>query len=196
MISNERAEQLLKIFQCEPRDIVRFIAAQRLTSQELEYLLRLEGKAEIKDRISQELTRRKATWTPGRMPELIRYFQQHQEQFGNPEITEGNRVFDLTWNADHKLALRWSWQDILSIDRLPQNESLIFCSLIWEPEFHLDLQDTSHRFVYVNAALESFKGKIQGPYPYTNKISKCKTPEGESLKAAFAAGLDYLEKLG
>jgi hypothetical protein len=102
----------------------------------------------------------------------------------------------LTWNSDHKVALRWSWQDILGIDLLPENESLIFCALIWEPEFHLDLEDSSHRFLFVNAALKDFEAKIKGPYPYTNKILKCKASEGESLKAAFEVGLDYLEQLG
>jgi hypothetical protein len=102
----------------------------------------------------------------------------------------------LTWNSDHKVALRWSWQDILGIDLLPENESLIFCALSWEPEFHLDLEDSSHRFLFVNAALKDFETKIKGPYPYTNKILKCKASEGESLKAAFEVGLDYLEQLG
>jgi hypothetical protein len=196
MVTNERAEQILKIFQCEPGDIVKFITAHRLTSQDLQYLLNhFEGSEEIKNRIRQELTRRQATQTPGRMPELIRYFQQNREQFGDPEINALNRALDLTWNPDHKLALRWSWQDTLGIDLLPENESLIFCALIWEYEFHLDLKD-SHRFLYVNAALRDFETKIKGPYPYTNKILTCRTPEGESLKAAFEAGLDYLEKLG
>ena len=192
MVSGERAEQILQIFRCEPGDIVRFIAAQRLTVDELEYLLNhLDGDEETKKRITAELSRR----SPGRMSDLLRFFRENGTRFGNPEITALNQALDLTWTADHKLALRWSWQDIIHIDRLPENESLIFCCLIWEPEFHLDLKD-SHRFLYVNAALKDFKTKIPGPYPYTNKILKCKTPEGESSKAAFEAGLDYLEKLG
>jgi hypothetical protein len=77
------------------------------------------------------------------MRELLRYFRENRERFGDPEINALNRALDLTWNSDHKVALRWSWQDILGIDLLRENESLIFCALIWEPEFHLDLEDSS-----------------------------------------------------
>jgi hypothetical protein len=193
MVSNERAEKILRIFQCEPGDIIKFIAAEKLTIDGLEYLLNQgEGDEEIKNRIRQELIRR----CPGRMSDLLRYFRENRERFGDPEITAINQAIDLTWNALHKVAVRWSWQDILNIDRLPQNESLIFCSLIWEPESHLRLKDSSHRFLYVNAALQDFKTKIPRPYPYTNVIEECKTPEGEYLKAAFEEGLSYLEQLG
>jgi hypothetical protein len=197
MVSKERAEEILKIFETEPRDIARPVVARKLKNEELEYLLNhLDASAEVKDGIRQELARRRATQTPGRMPELIRFFEHNQEQLGNPVVTGHNRAFDLTWNAEHKLALRWSWQDMLGIDLLPENESLIFCALIWEPEFHIELEDSSHRFLYVNAALKDFHRKIEGPYPYTNKIGNCKTQEGKFVKSAFEAGLDYLEDLG
>jgi hypothetical protein len=133
---------------------------------------------------------------PGRMGELLRYFQENKEQFGDPEISPIKKAFDLTWEAEHKLALRWSWQDILHIDLRPKYESLIFCSLIWDHKFHLDLKDASHAFLFANAGLESFAGKIEGPFPYTNTILRCRTREGEWLKAAFEAGVDRLEWLG
>jgi hypothetical protein len=130
---------------------------------------------------------------PGRMEELLRFFQGNREQFGNPEINALNEAFDLTWNGDHKLALRWSWQDILNVSLRPEEEGLIFCSLIWDYQFHLDLKDKSHAFLYVNHGLERFPGKIEGSYPYPNTILKCLTREGEWLQAALEAGLGHLE---
>lgn len=49
MISNERAEQILQIFQCEPGDVVKFIVDRKLTNKELEYLLQHgQGSEEAK----------------------------------------------------------------------------------------------------------------------------------------------------
>jgi hypothetical protein len=66
MISTERAEQILKIFQCEPRDIVKFVVDRKLTNKELEFLLEHgDGNEEVKSRIKGEIDRRRAsigTW--------------------------------------------------------------------------------------------------------------------------------------
>ena len=133
---------------------------------------------------------------PGRMGELIIYFQENKEHFGNPEINVLNEAFDLTWNSEHKIALRWSWQDILSIRIHPEDDSLMFCALIRDYAFHLELKEKSHSFLYVNYGLKPFPGKIEGSYPYPNTVSKCLTQEGEWVKAALEAGLDYLESQG
>jgi hypothetical protein len=78
MVSNERAEHIRKIFQSEPGDTVKFIAAQKLTIEELEYLLdHVEGDEEIKNRIRRELNRR----SPGRMRDLLRFFRENQDRF-------------------------------------------------------------------------------------------------------------------
>jgi len=102
MVSNERAEQLREIFRYGRGD-VKFIAAKRVTNEELQN--HLEASAEVKDAIRQEFTLRRATQTPGRMPELVRYFERNREQFGNPEIGALNRAPDLTWNAQGPIRL-------------------------------------------------------------------------------------------
>jgi hypothetical protein len=133
---------------------------------------------------------------PGRMGELINYFQENRDQFGNPEINALNEAFDLTWNSEHKIGLRWSWQDILSIRLYLEENSLMFCVPIWDYESHLELKEKSHPFLYVNHRLKRIPRKIEGSYPYPNTVSKCLTQEGEWVKAALKAGLDYLERLG
>jgi hypothetical protein len=133
---------------------------------------------------------------PGRMGELINYFQHNRAQFGNPEINVLNEATDLTWNSEHKIALRWSWQDILSVRNDPEDDSLMFCALIWDYESHLELKEKSHSFLFVNYGLKPFPGKIGGSYPYPNTISKCLTQEGEWVKAALETGLDYLATRG
>lgn len=130
------------------------------------------------------------------MNKLLLYFQDNRDRFGNPEITPLKEAFDLTWNCEHKIALRWSWLDASGVRLNREDDSLLYCCLVWEHEYHLELKEETGPFLYVNHQLERYPGKIEGSYPYPNTISKCLTQEGEWLKEALEAGLDYLEGLG
>jgi len=44
----------------------------------------------------------------------------------------------------------------------------MFCFLFGDYEFHLELKEKSHRFLYVNHRVERCPGKIEGEYPYPN----------------------------
>jgi hypothetical protein len=57
---------------------------------------------------------------PGRMGELINCFQQNKALFENPKINALKEAFDLTWDSEHKIALRRSWRDIVSIRLDPE----------------------------------------------------------------------------
>jgi hypothetical protein len=132
---------------------------------------------------------------PGRMPELLSFFQQNGEKFGNPKANVLNRAFDLTWDSEHKIALLWSWQEIINIRLYPADEGLILCALIGDYEFHLELKEKSNRCVYANRRLKRFPGSAPGSYPYANTILSCLTLEGEFLKSALSAGLNLLDEL-
>jgi hypothetical protein len=133
---------------------------------------------------------------PGRMRELLRYFQQNRGKFGNPKIKALNRAFDLTWDNEPEIALRWSWQEIVNIRLYPDDEGLILCALIGDYGSHLELKEKSNPCVYANDRLKRFPGSVPGSYPYPNTILKCLTREGEFLKSALKTGLNLLNELG
>jgi hypothetical protein len=133
---------------------------------------------------------------PGRMPELVSYFQENREKFGNPRAKAANRTLDLIWHHEHQIALRWSWQEIVNLRLYPEDKGLILCALIGDYEFHLELKEKLNPCVYANYRLKRFPGSAPGSYPYPNRILKCLTREGEFLKNALNAGLNHLEELG
>jgi hypothetical protein len=47
------------------------------------------------------------------MEELMEYFRKSGRQFGNPEVIELEKpaAFDLRWNSNPPLSLRWTWAD-------------------------------------------------------------------------------------
>ena len=131
---------------------------------------------------------------PGRMPELLRYFQQNKENFGNPKIDTLNRAFDLTWEGEPNLSLRWSWQEIINLSLYPRDEGLILCGLMGGYEFHLVLKENANPCVYASPRLKRFPGSVPGSYPYANTIIKCLTCEGEYLNRALKTGLNLLNE--
>jgi hypothetical protein len=133
---------------------------------------------------------------PGRMPELVHYFKQNRDNFGNPKISTRERAFDLTWESEPKIALRWSWQKIVNIRLYPEDQGLILCALLWDYEFHLELKEKSNPCVYANPRLKRFPGSAPGSFPYPNTIVRCVTREGEFLKSALKAVLNLLDDLG
>jgi hypothetical protein len=133
---------------------------------------------------------------PGRMPELLSYFQQNREKFGNPKTKVIDRAFDLTWDHEHRVVLRWSWQEIVNIRLYPEDEGLILCALIGDYGYHFQLKENSNPCLYANHRLKRFPGSSPGSYPYPNTILKCLTREGDFLKRALQAGLDLLHELG
>jgi hypothetical protein len=133
---------------------------------------------------------------PGRMPELLRYFEQNSEDFGNPKIDTLDRAFDLTWESEPKISLRWSWREITNLSLYPKDEGLILCALTGNYEFHLKLKENSNPCVYASPRLKRFPGSVPGSYPYANRIVKCLTSEGEFLNRALKTGLSLLDELG
>jgi hypothetical protein len=133
---------------------------------------------------------------PGRMPELLRYFEESRETFGRPKIDTLDRAFDLTWESEPKISLRWSWREITNISLYPKDEGLILCALTGNYEFHLKLQEDSNPCVYASPRLKRFPGSVPGSYPYANRIVECLTCEGEYLNRALEAGLNLLNETG
>lgn len=47
------------------------------------------------------------------MEELMKYFRDSGEKFGNPEVIDLEKpaAFDLRWDANPPLTLRWTWSE-------------------------------------------------------------------------------------
>jgi hypothetical protein len=71
---------------------------------------------------------------------------------------------------------------------------LNWCALVWDYEEHLLLKEQNNQWLFVNARLVDFPGKIS-PIPYPNTIVSCKTQEGIWLKRMLEEGLDFLSEL-
>ena len=130
------------------------------------------------------------------MAELIEYFEKHSQRFGNPKIhkLEDSGFFDLIWEGQYPLRLRWTWEDPYSVRIEKEYEgSLLGVGLAgaFEHVHHLELSEPRNSWVYVSKRLEEYPGKVKG-----NKIVRCLTQEGEWLKEALDAGTKYLEDLG
>jgi hypothetical protein len=127
---------------------------------------------------------------------LFNYLQQQKEKYGNPTFTPLKEAFDVTWGAgDTKVALRWTWLESAHIRKYETDlDSLLWCALIWNHKERLSLKKENISFLYVNARLEDYPGKI-GPQPYPNEILTCKTQEGIWLKGMLDEGLNFLSRL-
>ena len=128
------------------------------------------------------------------MKELMKYFRDSGEKFGNPDVIELDKpaAFDLRWEANPPLALRWTWDDPGALRRDP-NESFFLGAVIsgaHDHDAHVELSDPSHPWLYVSTRYKDFRGKVAA-----SKIVRCFTKEGEWMKQALEAGKKYLEKL-
>jgi hypothetical protein len=61
------------------------------------------------------------------MEELMKYFRTSGEEFGNPEVIELEKpaAFDLRWDANPPLTLRWTWADAYAVRTEPEEGSLL-----------------------------------------------------------------------
>jgi hypothetical protein len=124
---------------------------------------------------------------------LFDRLQQQKGSYGNPTFTPLGEAFDVTWGAGNsKIALRWTWLDSAHIRKDDDDSaSLLGCGLVWNYEEHLVLKEENIPWLYVNASLTDYPGKIR-PQPYPNEIVTCKTQEGIWLKETLKEGLDFL----
>src|ERR1700730_6943653 len=91
---------------------------------------------------------------------LFNHLQQQKEAYGNPSFTPLNEAFDVTWEAANtKVALRWTWLDSADI-RKNDEDSLLWCALVWDYKEHLLLKEENNPWLFVNAGLADFPGKI------------------------------------
>lgn len=65
------------------------------------------------------------------MEELMEYFRNSGEKFGNPTVIELDKpaAFDLRWEANPPLTLRWTWSDPWAVRIEPDEGSLLAVGL-------------------------------------------------------------------
>jgi hypothetical protein len=126
------------------------------------------------------------------MEELMNYFRNSGEKFGNPKVIELEKpaAFDLRWDANPPLTLRWTWSDPYAVRKEPDEGSLLAVGLSGA-KAHVELADPSHSWVYVSKRFVDYPSK-----PEANTIVRCLTKEGEWMKQALEAGKKYLADLG
>jgi hypothetical protein len=128
------------------------------------------------------------------MGKLIEYFQKSGQKFGNPKVIELEKVaaFDLRWDANPPLTLRWNWADPGALRRDPSEGYFLGAAIsgAHDHDAHVELSDPSHVWLYVSTRYEDFPGKVKA-----NKIVRCLTKEGEWMKKALKAGTNFLAKL-
>jgi hypothetical protein len=128
------------------------------------------------------------------MEELMEYFRNSGEKFGNPTVIELDKpaAFDLRWEANPPLTLRWTWSDPWAVRIEPDEGSLLAVGLSGnDHQAHIELADPSNSWVYVSNRFVEYPGKVSA-----NIIVRCLTKEGEWMKQALKAGIQYLADLG
>jgi hypothetical protein len=129
------------------------------------------------------------------MEKLMEYFRNSGEKFGNPKVVELERpaMFDLGWDANPPLTLRWTWADPWAVRKEPDEGSLLAVGLSGANDHgaHVELADPSHGWLYVSSRFVEYSGKVT-----ENTIVRCLTKEGEWMEQAFKAGIKYLANLG
>lgn len=129
------------------------------------------------------------------MKELMQYFRRSAENFGSPRMIELERpaVFDLRWDSQPPLTLRWTWSDPGSVRKDPRDGSLVACGLAGanDHNVHVELADPSHPWLYVSEQLKDYPGKVAA-----NTIVQCLTRQGKWMKGALEAGLKFLADRG
>jgi len=129
------------------------------------------------------------------MEELMKYFRNSGEEYGNPQVIELDKpaAFDLRWDAKPPLTLRWTWSDPWAVRREPDEGSLLGVALSGANDHgaHVEVADPSNSWLYVSERYVDYPGKVSG-----NTIVRCLTKEGEWMKQALEAGKKYLADLG
>jgi hypothetical protein len=129
------------------------------------------------------------------MEELMKYFRTSGEKFGNPEVIELEKpaVFDLRWDANPPLTLRWTWADPWAVRKELDEGSLLGVALSGANDhgIHVELADPSHVWLYVSKRFTEYPGRVE-----ENTIVRCLTKEGECMEKALKAGIQYLADLG
>ena len=124
----------------------------------------------------------------------MEYFRTSVDKFGNPNVVEleNSPVFDLRWDANPPLALRWTWADPWAVRKEPDEGSLLAVGLSGAHDHgaHVELADPSHVWLYVSSRFVDYPGKVT-----KNTIVRCLTKEGEWMEQAFNAGIEYMAKL-
>jgi hypothetical protein len=82
------------------------------------------------------------------MDKLMEYFRNSGEKFGNPKVVELDKpaVFDLRWDANPPLTLRWTWADPGAVRKEPYEGSLLAVGLSGANDHgaHVELADPSN----------------------------------------------------
>ena len=128
------------------------------------------------------------------MEELMKYFRNSGEKFGNAKVIELDKpaAFDLRWDANPALTLRWTWSDPWAVRKEPDKRSLLAVGVSGNYHgAHVELADPSNSWVYVSKRFTDYPGKVEA-----NTIVRCLTKEGEWMEKALKAGIQYLADLG
>jgi hypothetical protein len=129
------------------------------------------------------------------MQELMNFFRNARERFGSPKVIELDKpaAFDLRWDANPPLILRWTWSDPFAVRKEPDEGSLLGVIFAGANDHvaHVELADPSHSWVYVSERFVDFPGKVRN-----NTIVRCLTKEGEWVEEALKAGKQFLADLG
>jgi hypothetical protein len=128
------------------------------------------------------------------MEKLIEFFQKSAQNFGNPTVRklENSKGFDLLWDANPPLTLRWMWDDPAALRRDQVSIFSIGAAIsgAHDHHAHVELSDPSHVWLSVSTRYQDFHGKVKA-----NEIVRCLTKDGEYLKKALRAGESFLVKL-
>jgi hypothetical protein len=129
------------------------------------------------------------------MEELMKYFRDSGEKFGNPEVIELEKpaAFDLRWDTNPPLTLRWTWSDPWAVRKEQGEGSLLGVGLSGAHDHgaHVELADPSNSWVYVSKRFADYPGKVEA-----NTIVRCLTKQGEWMGKALEAGKKYLADMG
>src|ERR1700731_2025922 len=99
------------------------------------------------------------------MEELIKFFRNSGDKFGSPKVIELDKpaAFDLRWDANPPLILRFTWSDPYAVRRELDEGSLLAVALAGANDHgaHVELADPSHPYVYVSERFKDFPGKVR-----------------------------------
>ena len=123
------------------------------------------------------------------MEELMNYFRNSGEKFGNPKVVELDKPAAF---ANPPLTLRWTWSDPGDVRKEPDEGSLLAVGVSGNSHgAHVELADPSNSWVYVSKRFVDYSEKVS-----ENTIIRCLTKEGEWMKQALKAGIQFLADLG
>jgi hypothetical protein len=128
------------------------------------------------------------------MDRLMEYFRNSGAKFGNPKVIELQKpaAFDLRWDGNPPLTLRWTWDDPWAVRKEIEEGSLLAVGLSGAHDHgaHVELADPSHTLLYVSHRYVDYPGKVN-----KNTIVRCLTKEGKWMEEALNAGITYMANL-